>query len=89
MKPSVHILRRFFTGTITATVMVIAVSPTIAQTADEVWGLNQRNMSVGARMTGMSIRGFAGFGDYSAMYGNPAGLGYVDGNKLVAIPPGI
>lgn len=84
MKPSVHILRRFFTGTITATVMVIAVSPTIAQTADEVWGLNQRNMSVGARMTGMSIRGFAGFGDYSAMYGNPAGLGYVDGNKLVA-----
>lgn len=83
MKQSVRILRSFFAGTITATVMMIAISPTIAQTADEVWGLNQRDMSVGARMTGMSIRGFAGFGDYSAMYGNPAGLGYIDGNKLV------
>ncbi|MXX97970.1 MAG: hypothetical protein F4065_04165 [Rhodothermaceae bacterium] len=83
MKQSVRILRRFTAGTITATVMMITVSPTIAQTADEVWGLHQRDMSVGARMTGMSIRGFAGFGDYSAMYGNPAGLGYVDGNKLV------
>ncbi len=84
MKQLVRILRRFSTGTITATVMMIAVFPTVAQTADEVWGLNQRDMSVGARMTGMSIRGFAGFGDYSAMYGNPAGLGYVDGTKLVA-----
>ncbi len=84
MKQSFRILRRSFAGTLTATVMMIAVSSTVAQTADEVWRLNQRDMSVGARMTGMSIRGFAGFGDYSAMYGNPAGLGYVDGTKLVA-----
>ncbi len=82
MKQSINMLHRLFSGMIT--IMVMVVSPIFAQTADEVWGLNQRDMSVGARMTGMSIRGFAGLGDYSAMYGNPAGLGYVDRNLFVA-----
>ncbi|MCY4205251.1 MAG: outer membrane protein transport protein [Bacteroidetes bacterium] len=54
-----------------------------AQVADEVWALSQRDFSVGARMTGMSLRGYAGSGDYSALFSNPAGLGYVENTQLV------
>ncbi len=83
MKQSAGILRRFFTGTAITVIMVVNAFSVAAQTADEVWGLSQRHMSSGARMTGMSIRGLAGFGDYSAIYGNPAGLGYVSGTRLI------
>jgi len=62
-----------------------AITPTIqAQTADDAWGLSQRDFSVGARMTGMSLRGYTGFGDYSALFSNPAGLGYIDNTQLIA-----
>ena len=61
----------------------ISISSGIAQTADEVWVLSQRDMSMGARMKGMSARGFAGFGDHSAMHSNPSGLGYVANSQVV------
>lgn len=54
-----------------------------AQSATELWRLNQRNSNVGARTSGMAARGFAGLGGHSALYSNPAGLGYVDASELI------
>ncbi len=68
---------------ISAAVVITATSAS-AQTASEAWGLSQRDMSMGARMLGMSARGYAGQGDYSALYSNPAGLGYVESSRIIA-----
>ncbi len=64
-------------------IMAVIAPPTIAQTADEVWNLSQRDFSVGARMTGMSTRGYAGYGDFSSLNSNPAGLGFINGTHLL------
>jgi len=66
-----------------ATTFTLRPGSSYAQSAIEAWKLNQRDINVGARMTGMSVRGFAGFGDHGALYSNPAGLGYVKGNQLI------
>lgn len=65
------------------TILIISTPVGVAQTIDEVWGLSQRDISLGARMMGMSTRGFAGFGGHSAMYSNPSGLGYVANSQAV------
>lgn len=75
-------LQGVFISTIIAAGMM-SISSATAQTADEIWSISQSDVSVGARMSGMAIRGLAGFGDYSALYGNPAGLGYVGGTEFV------
>ncbi len=63
---------------------MILNAPTLrAQSASEVWRLNHRNTGVGVRMTGMSVRGFAGLGDHSALYSNPSGLGYIAASELI------
>ena len=67
---------RVFMGSIVA-LMTITVSSASAQTAADALRFSQREISVGARMTGMSTRGFAGVGDFSAMHSNPAGIGYI------------
>lgn len=83
MKQSVTILL----GILSTSVFIISTTlighSSYAQTAKDAWRFSQRNISVGARMTGMSLRGFAGFGDYSAMYSNPAGLAFVDDSQLI------
>ena len=66
-------ITRIFMGSIVA-IMTITVSSASAQTAADALRFSQREISVGARMTGMSTRGFVGIGDYSAMHSNPAGL---------------
>ena len=67
---------RIIMGSIVA-IMTVTVSSASAQTAADALRFSQREISVGARMTGMSTRGFAGIGDYGAMHSNPAGIGYV------------
>ena len=69
-----------FMTAITVTIPHVTVH---AQSAIEAWRFNQRNMNVGVRMTGMSTRGFAGFGDHGALYSNPAGLGYINETQLI------
>jgi len=69
-----------FITTITVTIPHVTVN---AQSAIEAWRFSQRDMNVGVRMTGMSIRGFAGFGDHGALYSNPAGLGYINDTQLI------
>ena len=49
----------------------------LAQTAEDGLRFGQRLHATGARMTGMGTAGYGGFGDYGALYGNPAGLGLV------------
>jgi len=62
---------------------MFTVSLSFAQSASEAWRLNHRNTNVGVRMSGMSVRGFAGFGDHSALNSNPSGLGYVNKSELI------
>ena len=72
---------RIFMGSIVA-IMTITVSSADAQSAGDALRFSQREISVGARMTGMSTRGFAGIGDYSAMHSNPAGIGYISDSQF-------
>ena len=53
-----------------------------AQTAEDGLRLSQRAPATGARMTGLGTAGYGGFGDYTALYGNPAGLGLVRESSL-------
>ena len=73
----------FLATYIIAATMAVVIPSSIAQTAGEAWRLSQRDMSMGARMTGMSVRGYAGHGGYSALYSNPAGLGYVNSSQII------
>ncbi len=84
MKPtySYSIVHRFSCYHIVILLMAMIAPSISAQTADEVWSLSQRDFAVGARMMGMSTRGYAGFGDFSALNSNPAGLGYVNRTHL-------
>jgi len=55
----------------------IGIAPAAAQTADDAYRFSQRTPAVGARAMGMSgAGGVAGWADPSALYTNPAGLGY-------------
>ena len=53
------------------------VSPTLAQTGEDVLRYSQRFPAVGARMTGMAGAGVAGVNTWGAAFANPAGLGLV------------
>ncbi len=72
---------RVFMGSIMA-IMTITVSSASAQTAADALRFSQRELSVGARMTGMSTRGFVGIGDFSALHSNPAGIGYITDSRF-------
>ncbi len=53
------------------------------QTADDGLRLSDREPAVGVRMSAMAgAGGFAGIGDFGALFANPAGLGYLDGSYL-------
>jgi long-subunit fatty acid transport protein len=54
----------------------VAGSPSLAQTADEAYRFGTRSPAVGTRASGMGGAGIAGWSDPSALYTNPAGLGY-------------
>jgi len=54
-----------------------------AQNAEDGLRLGQRSPASGARMTGIGTIGYGGFGDYTALYGNPAGLGLVQSSSLI------
>lgn len=47
-----------------------------AQTGEDALRLTQRMPATGARMIGLAGAGIAGIADYTALYTNPAGLGY-------------
>ena len=53
-----------------------------AQTAEEGLRLSQRAPASGARMIGLGTKGYGGFGDFTALNGNPAGLGLVQWSSL-------
>ncbi len=53
-----------------------------AQTAEDGLRLSQRAPASGARMIGVGTKGYGGFGDFTALNGNPAGLGLVQLSSL-------
>ena len=53
-----------------------------AQTAEDALRFTERSPAAGARMIGMAGVGIAGVADISAMYANPAGLGYLESSTL-------
>ena len=57
---------------------VLTFAPTAsAQTGEDALRFSERSPATGARSVGIAGTGIAGIGDYSALYTNPAGLGYV------------
>ena len=56
---------------------------TFAQSAEDALLFSQRLPATGARSMGLAGTGYAGLGDYSDFFGNPAGLGYVKNSQLV------
>ncbi|WP_103029145.1 OmpP1/FadL family transporter [Salinibacter altiplanensis] len=65
--------------------LVIAFLPSIAagQTADDVYRFSTRFSAVGLRASGMSgAGGVGGWADPSALYTNPAGLGYYQASEV-------
>ncbi len=61
--------------------LVLALAGTLvpeasAQTAEDALRFTERSPATGARMIGMAGAGIAGLADYSALFSNPAGLGY-------------
>ena len=60
-----------------------------AQTVDDAILLSTRAPAVGARMLGIGTAGYGGFGDYTAMYGNPAGLALVQRSSFTGTIHGL
>ena len=58
------------------------VSTASAQTAEDALRFSQRSPATGARMIGFAGAGLSGIGDYGALNGNPAGLGYVASSSI-------
>src|SRR5690625_4293288 len=71
------------TLTLAAALVMLAPVAATAQTADDGLRLSDREPAVGVRMSAMAgAGGFAGIGDFGALFANPAGLGYLDGSYL-------
>ena len=47
-----------------------------AQTAEDAFRFSERSPATGPRMIGLAGAGFSGVADYSALFSNPAGLGF-------------
>ncbi len=72
-----------FSRLFTAFCVMMIMSQAHAQTAEDVLRLSERNPAVGARMIGLSGAGtYAGVADFSALFANPAGLGYLSRTSL-------
>ena len=78
---------RNYTLTLVAALLVALGIPgtTFAQTAEDGLRLSMRAPATGARMIGIGTAGFGGFGDYGAMYSNPAGLGLVERSSITGV----
>ena len=53
-----------------------AAGPATAQTAEDAFRFSERSPATGPRMMGMAGAGTSGVADYSALFNNPAGLGF-------------
>jgi long-subunit fatty acid transport protein len=82
---SENVLTRFAILMLTVGVMGVGLGAVsaAAQTADDAYRFSQRMPAVGTRALGMGgAGGVAGWADPSAMYTNPAGLGYYDQSEI-------
>ena len=82
MLQSRHVFRWAIAGPLLAVLMGSPLE-SAAQTTEDALRLSQRYPAVGARTLALGIRGFAGLDDYSAMHGNPAGLGFIERSRFV------
>ncbi|HMB94310.1 MAG TPA: outer membrane protein transport protein [Rhodothermales bacterium] len=57
-------------------VAAVGVQPASAQTAEDAIRFTDRSPATGVRMMGMAGAGIVGVADYSALFSNPAGLGF-------------
>ena len=64
-------------GGIVLALLLVAVVPAQAQTADDALRFSVQWPGAGARATGLAGAGIGGIGDVSALFINPAGLGYL------------
>lgn len=61
---------------------LLMVMPAQAQTADDALRFSVQWPSAGARLSGQAGAGIAGIRDFSALYVNPAGLGYLRSSQV-------
>lgn len=64
--------------------LLFGASPASAQTADDVLRMSLRQPATGVRALGIGGAGTAGWADLSAMYTNPAGLGFYETSEVSA-----
>lgn len=79
--PPVH-TRTLWAGLIACLLVLIGPHAATGQTIDDALRYGQRLPATGARLTGLAGAGTAGVDDYSALFYNPAGLGWMDASQV-------
>ncbi len=69
--------------TLVLTLLLLSAQDTYAQSVDDALRFTQRAPATGARMIGMGGAGTAGLTDWSAVFSNPAGLGWYRNSEIV------
>ena len=73
---------RLFAVALTLVLAVGMAGQAAAQTAEDAFRFSERSPATGPRMIGLAGAGISGVADYSALFNNPAGLGFFQGSSI-------
>ena len=84
-------LQRLLTLVVALAITGVASSPgtAVAQTDEDAFRFSQRDPATGARLLGMAGASAAGIADWSTVYTNPAGLGWIKRQQAVGSFQGV